>query len=120
MTNPPLSSIQVVLLCAEWCGVCRELAPAFADLARTHPEARFDWLDVEDDAELLDELDVDNFPTVLLGVNAEPVFFGTILPHIQTLARLVQDATHLPHRTPSAHDATLRHVLTTVAQRDRL
>lgn len=116
--NP--TPVHVVLLCAAWCGVCREMAPAFAELAQAHPDARFHWLDVEDEADLLDDLDVDNFPTVLLGVNGEPVFFGTILPHIQTLKRLVQDASTLPRLAPSAHEATLRQVLSAVGQRDPL
>lgn len=105
------TTVQAVLLCATWCGVCREFAPAFAELAREHPGIRFDWLDVEDEADLVDDLDVENFPTLLLGVEGSPVFFGTVLPNAGMVGRLAQEATTQPPLPDNPCTAVLRAVL---------
>jgi len=111
-------AVDVVCLCAAWCGTCREYADAFARLAREQPQARFHWVDVEDDADLVDELDVENFPTALIGVGGAPVFFGVLLPHIQTLERLVQDAADLRPLADNAETRALRQLLAALAQRE--
>jgi thioredoxin 1 len=111
---PPAPSpidVQVACLCAEWCGTCREYAQAYAALQATHPDVRFHWVDVEDEADRLGDLDVENFPTLLIGVAGQPVFFGVLLPHIQTLERLVQDAASLRPLAESHDSATLRALL---------
>jgi thioredoxin 1 len=105
------SRLSVVCLCAAWCGVCRDFAPAFAALAQRHPGVAFHRLDIEDQADLLDELDVENFPTVLLGVNDAPVFFGTVLPQVATLERLLQQAPGMPPLRGHEHQATLAALL---------
>lgn len=86
----------VVCVCASWCGVCRDFAPTFAALAQAHPGTHFHWLDLEEHAELLDELEVDNFPTLLLGTGQQLVFHGPVLPHVAGLHRLLREAVHLP------------------------
>jgi thioredoxin 1 len=90
-TSPQLL---VACLCADWCGACREYKPQFDALALTLPDVRFLWLDVEDQADLIDPIEVENFPTVLIAklekATIQPVFFGTVLPHIETLERLIQ------------------------------
>ena len=89
--NPPLpASVLVVCLCAEWCGVCREYRSRFEQMQATFPQARFLWIDVEDEADLLHPLDVEDFPTLLLAVGDAPRFFGTITPQAQTLERLIR------------------------------
>lgn len=52
--------------------------------------ARFVWVDVEDDADVVDPIEVDNFPTLLIAVGAEPRFFGVLTPQPQLLERMVQ------------------------------
>ena len=85
--------LQVVCLCAAWCGVCRDYAAPFGQVALAFGEqAQFTQLDIEDEAELLGPVDVENFPTLLLARGAKVLFFGTITPHAQTLTRLVQGA----------------------------
>ena len=85
----------VACLCADWCGACREYKPLFDALARKFPNVRFLWVDVEDEADLIDPIEVENFPTVLIAKDLEsdksPLFFGTVLPHIETLERLIQN-----------------------------
>ena len=77
-------------LCAEWCGTCREYREAFEALAASLPEVRFRWLDIEDEAERMGDLDVENFPTLLVARDDVVLFFGTMLPHIGHLERLIE------------------------------
>ena len=89
--NPvPQAPVLVVCLCAEWCGVCRDYRDRFAQLRASFPQAHFLWIDVEDEADLLDSLDVENFPTLLLAVGDEPRFFGPVTPQPETLERLIR------------------------------
>ena len=89
----------VVCLCAQWCGACRDYRPLFARVAAAHPQCSFAWVDVEDHAELADDFDVETFPTVLIGSIQGTHFLGPLLPHAETLARLL---TALPVAQPSA------------------
>jgi thiol-disulfide isomerase/thioredoxin len=79
----------VVCLCAEWCGACREYRPLFELVARDHPQFRFAWVDIEDHAEIADDFDVETFPTLLIASEAGTRFLGPLLPHAETLARLL-------------------------------
>lgn len=89
-TSSPQGRILVACLCAEWCGVCRDYRARFEQLQSRLPQAKFLWIDVEDEADLLHPLDVENFPTVLLAVGDEPRFFGTLTPQIETLERMIR------------------------------
>ena len=91
MTSPIQTQILVACLCADWCGACREYQPLFNSLAAKFPQVRFLWVDVEDEADLIDPIEVENFPTILIAKGQNPLFFGTVLPHIETLERLIQD-----------------------------
>jgi thiol-disulfide isomerase/thioredoxin len=85
--------LRVVCLCAAWCGVCRDYAAPFDEAATAFAaRAEFTRLDIEDEAELLGSVDVENFPTLLIARGAQVLFFGTVTPHVQTLTRLVQGA----------------------------
>lgn len=89
----------VVCLCAEWCGACREYRPLFEQVARAHPHLRFAWVDIEDHADLADDFDVETFPTLLVADAAGTRFVGPLLPHAETLSRLL---TALPMAQPAA------------------
>jgi thioredoxin 1 len=118
MSHPTVpAALQVACLCADWCGTCREYAQAYAALQASRPDVSFHWLDVEDEADLLGDLDVENFPTLLIGVNGQPVFFGVLLPHIQTLERLVQDAAGLRPLAEGSETVVLRGLLQALRQR---
>jgi thiol-disulfide isomerase/thioredoxin len=84
-------SYLVICLCADWCGVCREYRPVFDSLALKFPNVQFSWIDIEDKAEWVDPIEVENFPTILITKGKQPLFFGTMLPHLETLERLIQD-----------------------------
>ena len=83
------SALWVVCLCAEWCGACREYRPLFESVARGHPGLRFAWVDVEDHAELADDFDVETFPTLLVAGDEGTRFIGPLLPHAETLSRML-------------------------------
>lgn len=85
----PRTDYWVICLCADWCGLCRDYQDVFARLAARYPHARFAWLDIEDQAGLLGELDVETFPTLLLADAEGTRFFGPLTPQAQTLSRLL-------------------------------
>ena len=80
----------VACLCAQWCGVCRGYADLFGQMRARFPQARFVWVDVEDQAELVDPIEVDTFPTLLIAAAGRPVFFGALAPQAGTLERIVR------------------------------
>lgn len=79
----------VVCLCAEWCGTCRDYRPLFEQVARAHPDMRFAWVDIEDHADIADAFDVETFPTLLVAGPDGTRFLGPLLPHIETLSRML-------------------------------
>lgn len=76
-------------LCAQWCGVCRDWRAAFDAVAALQPQDRFLWIDIEDEADLVGDIDVETFPTLLVGTGDRVLFFGTILPSPELLTRLL-------------------------------
>jgi len=89
-SSPPDASVQwVVCLCADWCGLCRDYAEVFAQMAARYPGSRFAWLDIEDEAELVGDIDVETFPTLLVADAGGTRFLGPLMPQAQTLARLL-------------------------------
>jgi thioredoxin 1 len=85
--------LRVACLCAQWCGVCRDYAALFAQVRQVFAEqAQFLWIDVEDQADQLEGVDVENFPTLLIARGESVLFFGAITPHTQTLTRLIKSA----------------------------
>jgi thioredoxin 1 len=79
----------VVCLCAEWCGACREYRPLFEQVARAHPRLHFAWVDIEDHADIADDFDVETFPTIVIAGDEGTRFEGPLLPHAETLTRLI-------------------------------
>ena len=80
----------VACLCAAWCGTCGSYRAAFEALAARHPEHAFVWIDIEDEAEVVGDLDVENFPTLLLQRGDTVAFFGTVLPDPAIAERMLQ------------------------------
>jgi thioredoxin reductase (NADPH) len=79
----------VVSLCAAWCDTCTQFRGAFERLAQARPHAAFVWLDIEDDAAIAGDVDVENFPTLAIYRGRSPLHFGVSLPHETTVGRLV-------------------------------
>jgi len=89
-TTSGTNEFAVICLCAAWCGTCREYRPAFDALAARFPEVAFRWVDIEDEADAIGDIDVENFPTLLLRRGEWVLFYGTMLPHIGHLQRLLE------------------------------
>lgn len=83
------TGLAIACYCAEWCGTCKTYRHDFARLSEKFPQHLFVWIDIEDNPELLDDIDVENFPTLLIQQGAHNHFFGTMLPHIQHLERII-------------------------------
>ncbi|HCL86910.1 MAG TPA: thiol reductase thioredoxin [Comamonadaceae bacterium] len=79
----------VVCFCAQWCGVCREFRAAFDTLAREQPTLHTAWVDVEDEEDIVGDLDVETFPTILVAGQGRVRFFGPVLPQAPVLTRMV-------------------------------
>ena len=83
----------VACLCAAWCRTCDEYRPTFDALAREFADdARFIWVDIEDDEDALGGVDVVDFPTLLIAHDDAIDFYGPVLPHAQTARQLLQRA----------------------------
>ena len=80
----------VACLCALWCGTCGSYRATFEELAARHPDTVFVWIDIEDQADVVGDLDIDNFPTLLIQREDNVAFFGTVLPDGGLAHRMVQ------------------------------
>ena len=81
--------LDVVCLCAAWCGTCRDYEATFAELQQAAPGHRYRWIDIEDEAELVGEVDVETFPTLLVAHAGQVLFAGPVLPRLSDAQRLV-------------------------------
>ena len=81
----------VVVLCAAWCDTCTEFRATLERIASSRPEKMFVWLDIEDDAEICGDIDVENFPTLAIYRGAALLHYGVSLPQEGTVARLVDE-----------------------------
>ncbi len=99
----------VACLCAEWCGACREYRATFEALsAQFAGRADFAWIDVEDEADALGDLDVENFPTLLIAEGRTLRFLGVVTPQPQTAERLVKGALAGDLQAPDDADLVAR------------
>jgi thioredoxin 1 len=80
----------VACLCAAWCDTCCEYRARFDQLAARFPDLAFIWIDIEDQAEVVGDLDIDNFPTLLVQYGDIVSFMGPVLPDLQLAERLLQ------------------------------
>ncbi len=55
-----------------------------------HPDKRLVWIDIEDQADFIGDIDVENFPTLLIQRGDHVAFFGTVLPDIKLADRLIR------------------------------
>ena len=112
----------VICLCAQWCGTCRDYRVGFDELAAQFPGVRFSWLDIEEQADELGDLDIENFPTLYIRRDDSVLFFGTMLPYVSNLRRLIETfeeqtaeqshdyARSTPERAGWQDDVDLRHL----------
>ena len=77
----------VVCFCAAWCDTCDGVRAALQRIAAADPTNDYIWLDIEDDAPLIGEIEIDNFPTFAVYRDGEPVFFGVSPPQEGVIRR---------------------------------
>ncbi|SFN36789.1 thioredoxin family protein [Variovorax sp. OV329] len=94
------NALWVVCLCAEWCGTCRDYRPLLQEVARKHPQMRFAWVDIEDHSDISDEFEVETFPTLLIAGRDGTRFLGPLLPHAETLSRMLSSAQPVQPSSP--------------------
>ena len=95
----------VACLCAAWCRTCDDFRPAIEDWARQRADVSVVWLDVEDDADLVGDIEVENFPTLLIQRDGAVRFFGPIPPRVSPSVRS-RCSTFLPLPTSTARRRT--------------
>ena len=73
------------------CSACRAWRPDWDVAAARHPQHRWQWLDIEDEPDLMDEvgLDIETFPTVLIARGGQALFLSAIPPQPAFLDHLL-------------------------------
>ena len=96
--HPRLATSPLVLLalCADWCGTCRDFQQMLDRLARARPEIVFAWADIEDDAELVGDIDVESFPTLAVFRAGQALHYGVSLPQEGLVARTIDSLAARP------------------------
>src|SRR5262249_39080340 len=94
--NPVTPALHVACLCAAWCRLCDGYAALFeqalAPLRATHPGLDMHWIDIEDEADLLGDFDVETFPTLVIADDLQVHFAGPLTPQPATLQRVLRAA----------------------------
>jgi len=90
----PDRAIHIVCLCAAWCRLCDDYAPVLeqvaAELAAGDDRVLRHWIDIEDEAELVGEFDVETFPTLVVIGPDGVRFAGPLTPQPETLRRVLR------------------------------
>lgn len=103
LASPPASL--VVALCAAWCDTCRGFRPVFERLAAARSDLLFLWLDVDDDAAVAGDIEIDGFPSLAVFRSGLPVFFGVAEARERHLARVLAAMAEEPPRPASVPEA---------------
>jgi thioredoxin 1 len=90
MSHAVAPHLDVVCLCAAWCGTCRDYEATFADLQQLLPAHRYRWIDIEDEADLVGDVDVETFPTLMVTHHGRVLFAGPVLPRLGDAQRLLE------------------------------
>jgi thiol-disulfide isomerase/thioredoxin len=85
-------TVHVVCLCAAWCRTCESYQEVFEAACAELPPAslRVRWIDIEDEAELIGDLDIETFPTLLIADDERVRFAGPLTPQPETLRRVLR------------------------------
>ncbi|MES2089737.1 MAG: thioredoxin family protein [Pseudomonadota bacterium] len=87
--NPPLG-LDVVCLCAQWCGTCGDYQDTFKALQQAMPGHRYQWIDIEDEADRVGDIDIETFPTLLVAYQGQVLFAGPVFPRLADAQRLLE------------------------------
>jgi thioredoxin 1 len=108
---PPPAVLSVTCLCAAWCHLCDSYRPVlqavvgeFVARGGARP-AR--WVDIEDEAALVGDVDVETFPTLIVQDAQRVLFAGPLMPQPQTLRRLLASLAEWPQAQRDVAPAVL-------------
>jgi len=105
-----MQRLHVYCLCAAWCDTCNAFRGAFDATAAAHRGAiDFEWVDIEDDSDLVDDVDIVTFPTILVVAGTTPRHCAPIRPQREHLEALLAQ--------PAARGAALAAPLEALAAR---
>ena len=95
--QPASPTIQVACLCAAWCRTCDSYRPTLDTVAAEFSARGLmrppRWIDIEDEAALVDDVDIETFPTLLIYDAQRVLFAGPLTPQPETLRRLLANVT---------------------------
>jgi thioredoxin len=101
--------LSVACLCAAWCGTCEtyratldRVVAEFVAAGHARPPR---WIDIEDEADLLGDYDVETFPTLLIHDDRRIYFAGPLTPQPETLRRLLQKLVESPAAVAAPREA---------------
>jgi thioredoxin 1 len=102
------SGLLVVCFCAAWCDTCDGVRAALQRIATRDDANTYLWLDIEDDAALIGEIEIENFPTLAVYRDGEPLFFGVSPPQEGVIARTLAALASSEARTTQVPDPVTR------------
>jgi thioredoxin reductase (NADPH) len=102
------SGLLVVCFCAAWCDTCDGVRAALERMAARDTANSYIWLDIEDDAALMGDIEVENFPTFAIYSEGRPLFFGVSPPQEGVIVRTLAAFASGDARTIEVPEAVLR------------
>jgi len=98
------ATVHIACLCAAWCRLCDDYAPVFeqvtGELAAAGGPLRCRWIDIEDEADLVGDFEVETFPTLVVADARHVRFAGPLTPQAGTLRRLLRTMLDAAPDTP--------------------
>jgi thioredoxin-like negative regulator of GroEL len=94
--------LTVYCLCAGWCTTCDGFRAELEALQATQPGLRVHWVDIEDEADVVDPIEVETFPTLLIVNGTTPAFLGPVRPQREFVQRLLDRAARPTGAAPEA------------------
>lgn len=88
----PAMTVHIACLCAAWCRTCESYQQVFEAACAELPQGGLQvrWIDIEDEAELIGDLDIETFPTLLIADDEHVRFAGPLTPQVETLRRVLR------------------------------
>ena len=88
----PAGRVWLACLCAAWCRTCDAYEAVLREVAAEFPGLAPRWIDIEDEADLVGDCDIETFPTLVLFDERRVLFFGPLTPQPETLRRVLRAA----------------------------
>ena len=88
-------SIGVIIVCADWCSVCRDYKVTMSDFL----EFDIHWMDIDDFESITDSLDIETFPTVIIYDERDILFLGAVEPNKSSIMGLMTAVSANPPKT---------------------